>query len=315
MSNDNDFEAAAADISERVCSVRDPQLVVTIEKWLTKLTAEDRGTNELYYLKLLQYMMANKLVGRPFVTAPPAGPLLPLSRYLNPPPLCRGRNRAGSVNSWRTSYSSRSAQTTDDEDDGDYDEAESVDADDRNGGEGGGNGVRDDASAADSAANALSTADVASAADGVGASDSAAASVPESRDGHLAGGGECSSPRCGRGRKRATAAGPENPFAKFCNPCLDGLGRRLRKARPAPLNEAYREVLGDCALPVLTESERKSVGPGLLRVLESVDGDTALQDFYFQVPAYRKPCLRCSRLQYQYRLVFFIFSPYNMTYK
>lgn len=293
MSNDNDFEAAAADISERVCSVRDPQLVVTVEKWLTKLTAEDRGTNELYYLKLLQYMMANKLVGRPFVTAPPAGPLLPLSRYLNPPPLSRCRNRAGSVNSWRTSYSSRSAQTTDAEDDGDYDE-ESVDADERDGGGGGG---RDDANATDSATNALST-DVAFAADGTGTSDPAATvAVPESRDGHLAGGGECSSPRLGPGGKRATA-GPKNPFAKLCNPCLDGFGRHLRKAPPAPLKEVYREVLGDCALPVLTESERKSVSPELLRVLESVDGDTALQDFYFQVYPFRKSCLRCS-LQYQ----------------
>lgn len=117
--------------------------------------------------------------------------------------------------------------------------------------------------------------------------DPAAAMALAKRDGHLAGGGggECSS--CwgtksgGSGRK--STAGAKNPFAKLCNPCLDGLGRHVRKPQPGPLGEAYRDLLGDCALPVFTDSERKSVSPELLRILESVNDATTLQDFYFQV--------------------------------
>lgn len=84
MFNEADFDEAAADIGERVTVVRDPEVVATVEKWLIKLTAEDRGVNELHYLKLLQYMLADKRIGRPFVRAPPDGPLLPISKYLNP---------------------------------------------------------------------------------------------------------------------------------------------------------------------------------------------------------------------------------------
>lgn len=104
MSNDIDFDEAAADINEQVVVVRDPHVVATIEKWLTKLTAENRGINELHYLKLLQYMMVNKRIGRPFVRAPPEGPLLPLSSYLNPPSLV-GSDRRSSMGSGRTRMS------------------------------------------------------------------------------------------------------------------------------------------------------------------------------------------------------------------
>lgn len=128
--------------------------------------------------------------------------------------------------------------------------------------------------------------------DSTAGNDPAATTVLAKRNGHLVagggGGGEC--PSCwgankgpGNGRKSGTTGVKPNPFAKLCNPCLDGLGRHLRKAEPRPLDEVYRELLGDCALPVFTENERKSVGPELLRALESVNDATTLQDFYFQV--------------------------------
>jgi len=97
------------------------------------------------------------------------------------------------------------------------------------------------------------------------------------RDGHLAGGGggECSG-----------AASKKNPFAKLCDPCLDNFGRHLLKKQPGPLDAAYRDLLGDCALPVLTEAEQKTVCPEMLQILENVDDTTTLQDFYFQVGGY-----------------------------
>lgn len=278
MSNDTDFEEAAADISERVMVVRDAQLVVTIEKWLNKLTADDRGTNELHYLKLLQYMVANKRIGKPFVRPPPTGPLVPLSRYLNPPPYGA---RDCSAESWRTSYSSRSVQTvTDDEDDNNGGEYEDETAD--------GNGHQ---TAADSDTAVLS----ATAADGHNARDPAAEAAVTKRDGHLAGGGSdsggrdeclsCWKSKCGGGgvKPKKADAGPKNSFPKPCDPCLDDLGRHVRKAQPGPLDADYQKLLGDCKVPVLTEKERKSVSPEMIRVLESVNDATTLQDFYYQV--------------------------------
>lgn len=125
--------------------------------------------------------------------------------------------------------------------------------------------------------------------------DPAAAMVLTKRDGHLAGGGggECSS--CwgtksgGSERKSTTSA--KNPFAKLCNPCLDDLGRHVRKPQLGPLSEAYHELLRDCALPVFTDSERKSANPELLRILESVNDATTLQDFYFQVGITQKKAI------------------------
>ncbi|XP_050443998.1 uncharacterized protein LOC126847657 [Adelges cooleyi] len=111
MSNDLDFDVMVSEISERVATIREPQVVVTIEKWVNKLVAEPRGPNELNYLKLLNRMMNNKRVGPPFLRPPPAGPLFPLSRYINPRP-CDGRPPTGQTAlNWYSSSQNRSVQT------------------------------------------------------------------------------------------------------------------------------------------------------------------------------------------------------------
>jgi len=104
--------------------------------------------------------------------------------------------------------------------------------------------------------------------------------VQEKRDGHLAGGGggEC------HGGEKSTPK--KNPFAKLCDPCLDNFGKHLLKKHPGPMDAAYRDLLGDCARPVLTEAEQKTVCPELLQILENVNDNTTLQDFYFQVGGY-----------------------------
>lgn len=302
MFNDLDFEVTANTISEKVVVIRDPQLVLTIEKWVNKLTnSEYRGTNELNYLKLLQYMMTNKQIGPPFNRAPPVGQLYPLGRYLNPPPCNRRWTTAattttirnhdrGSASSWHTVTCSRSAQTDEEEDnDVDYEYEEQTDDnyksdgntdvkssgtttaatttdndDDRNNGESTGNEVR----------------------------QSEGEDV-EKRDEHLkAGGGEeCSA--CwrskGSGRRNQKKAINENANAivKLCNPCLDGYLKRFRPM-PEPIDEAYADLLGDCTLPTLTKAEKQTIGPDMSQVLENVNDDTTLQDYYFQVGENRK---------------------------
>ncbi|XP_026820736.1 uncharacterized protein LOC113559273 [Rhopalosiphum maidis] len=268
MYNDMDFDVAVNDISNQMVVIHDPELALTIEKWVLKLTAENRGANELKYLQLLQYMMAQGRINGPFVKDPPPGPLVSLSRYVNP---CSGHGRySGGPECWQTSNCSRGAQTRYEEDDGDY-EYEDIE-----------NQMNNDETTVDH--------------DAVGDSqdNDGELQVPRSedvslndggvqakRDGHLAGGGggECRS----GGEKSAPK---KNPFAKLCNPCLDNFGQHLLKKRPGPMDAAYRDLLGDCVLPVFTEAEQKTVGPELLRVLEDVDDSTTLQEFYFQVSLY-----------------------------
>jgi len=262
-----DFDVAVNDISNQIVGIRDPELALTIEKWVLKLTAENRGANELKYLQLLQYMMAQGRINGPFAKDPPPGPLVSLSRYVNP---CSGHGRnSGGVECWQTSNCSRAAQTKyeDGEDDFEYgedfedqldNEETTVNLDDRD--------DVGDSHNADGGELPRS--------EKIGVEDG----VQEKRDGHLAGGG---GGECRGGGERS--APKKNPFAKLCNPCLDNFGQHLLKKRPGPMDAAYRELLGDCALPVITESEQKTVGPELLQVLENVDDSTTLQEFYFQV--------------------------------
>ncbi|XP_027840449.2 uncharacterized protein LOC114122090 [Aphis gossypii] len=270
MYNDMDFDVAVNDISNQIVGIRDPELALTIEKWVLKLTAENRGANELKYLQLLQYMMAQGRINGPFAKDPPPGPLVSLSRYVNP---CSGHGRnSGGVECWQTSNCSRAAQTKYEDGDDEFEYGEdyedqldneetTVNLDDR-----------------DDVGDSHNT-------DGgelprpekIGVEDG----VQEKRDGHLAGGG---GGECRGGGERS--APKKNPFAKLCNPCLDNFGQHLLKKRPGPMDAAYRELLGDCALPVITESEQKTVGPELLQVLENVDDSTTLQEFYFQVSLY-----------------------------
>lgn len=233
-----DFEVAANDIFEQVVVIRDPELVLTVEKWVSKLTAdENRGANELKYLQLLQYMMARGRINGPFVRDPPPGPLVPLSRYVNPPP-CRGRDRdsGGGVKCWQTDNCSRAAQTKyDDEDDDDYDDEaqleEQTDNDANN--EATANGDR---TAADVVGD---TSDGGEARQAPRLEDSGPDDVvlQAERDGHLAGGG--GGVVCRVGEK---CDQKKNPFAKLCNPCLDTFGRHLLKKRPEPMDAAYRQV-------------------------------------------------------------------------
>lgn len=114
MYNDIDFYEAAADIAEQVVTISDPQLAITVEKWLTKLTSANSGSNELNYLKLLRIMVTNRRICRPFLNAPPGGPLMSLSRYINPSPCddrCTATGKSRIVGSWRTISCSRAAQT------------------------------------------------------------------------------------------------------------------------------------------------------------------------------------------------------------
>lgn len=269
MSLDNDFEVAANYIGEHVTAIRDPQTVVAIEKWLMKLTSgETRSRNELNYLKLLQHMVADNRIGRPFTTAPPAGSLLPLSRYINPLPCC-GRlkgEHARKYETWTSCDSSRFTQVDRDELD-----------DDENCGE---------EEEPPVAANAGEEAGPRAAErDEVADGGSADKAKTVEADGHLSGGSESV-------RRDATVAkgrrGGITGIGGLCDPCLDCLteGRRGKNSRPSKLNgtdPGYKNLLGDCALPTLTEAERKTVAPALLRVLENVTESTSLQDFYFQV--------------------------------
>lgn len=114
MYNDIDFYEAAADIAEQVVTISDPQLAITVEKWLTKLTSANSGSNELNYLKLLRIMVTNRRICRPFLNAPPGGPLMSLSRYINPSPYDDRGTAAGKsrmAGSWRMISCSRAAQT------------------------------------------------------------------------------------------------------------------------------------------------------------------------------------------------------------
>lgn len=299
MYSDMEFEVTTNSISEKALVVRDPQLVMTIEKWMTRLNSEDRGPNELNYLKLLQRMVENKQMGPPFNKAPPVGPLYPLSKYLNPPPLscCNySSNQCASATNecWRANNcgggSSMPTTTTETEDD---------DC---------GTTQTDDSCRSDLKSN---TTDYSNAKydemkefggcgetrhmTKLGSLDSKSEWIK--RNGHLqaGGGGECSA--CWGGKDGGASSGgaskeriiTKNSYTtspSFCNPCLDGY---LKKARPGPepIDQAYAELLGDCALPYITDTEQKTVGNELVNVLENVNDSTSLQDFYFQVGIYK----------------------------
>lgn len=114
MYNDIEFYEAATDIAEQVVTISDPQLAITVEKWLTKLTSANSGSNELNYLKLLRIMVTNRRICRPFLIKPPGGPLMSLSRYINPSPCsdrCRNVGKSRIVGGWRLISCSRAAQT------------------------------------------------------------------------------------------------------------------------------------------------------------------------------------------------------------
>jgi len=352
MINEQDFDVAASDICDRVVMIPDPRLVVTIEKWLSKLTSsENRGANELNYLKLLQYMVANKRIGRPFVREPPLGPLLPLSRYINPPPCSRllVRRKSRAETGWRTVTCTRAAQTVeqdydDSDDSADYYGGEGVEnrnynghrdgALNANGGgggasqskNGGGGGVSQSKNGSSGGAslskNGGSGASQSKNGDGSASlsknggrdkdadvdndhrvdmsreqnTDDANGRKETTFDGHLAG-GECDSnwgpTECGGGGERNTVKNIDQ-MAKFCNPCLDDLGR-YKEHLHGPMDATYRNLLGDCAFPVFTEAERSSVSPELLDVLNNVNDSTTLHDFYFQVSSVLYVCKYVNR--------------------
>lgn len=285
MSDDIEFDEAAKDIIDHTTMICDPQLVINIDRWMSKLMSDDRGPNELNYIKLLQYMMINRRIGLPFVRPPPRGRLLPLSKYLNPP-MCKG-TRSQEVGSWRTTTKhSKAAQTSD------YVEEEAIESEDF-GGEDELNEKHpnsplnddDDYELADDDAPLATDENNYAQAETAVAKTGEDAGGADNRDGHLAGGGERKT-----SHRKATGASKlcslnKNPFVKLCNPCLDGLGLHLRK-KPEPMDADYKELLGDCAVPTLTEAEAKTVSPELCRVLNNVNDATTLQEFYFQVCVY-----------------------------
>ncbi|VVC43938.1 Domain of unknown function DUF4485 [Cinara cedri] len=301
--DDNDFDVAATDISDRVIVIRDRKVVLTIEKWLSRLTTdENRGHNELDYLKLLQNMMANKRIGPPFHQNPPAGPLLPLGNYLlhsqqsvceGPPAWCRNRAKCCRLISKNNGIiESQPTQQVDSEDNDDEDDEEQI-AQDMNCKIIRKSNKNDFENVNRGCGAVLSTNDenksyckseiaVTDENSKFSANDNGEVQLKHTeRDGlHLAGGGGAECGPCSGG---ARASKKKIEPGKVCDPCLDSMGRHLKPPQPSPLDVAYRELLGDCALPVLTEAEQKSVNPGLLSVLKSVNDQITLQDFYFQV--------------------------------
>jgi hypothetical protein len=301
MNSYTDFDEVVTEISEHAIAMDDSQMAITIDKWLTKLTADDRGPNELNYLRLLQHMMVQRRVSQPFVKLPPEGPLLPLTRYLNQPERshfscdddCRSKNDTDDV-----AVVAENGDEVDGADDGDENGADDGDE----------NGTDDDDDdddkvwSYDSADTCTRREDVVTDASAIvvdregvdtdkyedrgGTSgddnDKAAASGAidsawTKRDGHLAAAGE---------HREYAKSGNRDAvrYEKMCDPCVDGTGPRGHEMlHGKPLSAAYKSLLGDCALPVFTETEKKKVGPELLQVLENVDDDTTLQDFYYQV--------------------------------
>jgi len=299
MSNDQDFSTAASDIYDRIIMISDVQLVMTIKKWLSKLmSSEDRSANELNYLKLLQYMVANKRIGPPFVREPPSGPLFPLGKYINPPPLSRvlmqTRDRSKAETSWRTSNCSKPAQPVGQQ----YDDSDTVNClDGENVETHSHDGNLSGVSKANKDGVLLLTNTDANVVTGVSSNENAYHSNPLreqetnsntnrqtgeiKRNGYLAG-GECYL-AANRGGERNPAKNFDQ-LITFCNPCLDDLGRFKKRTLHFVSNDAaYKNLLGDCVYPVLTETEQKSVCPELLQILRNVNDNTTLQDFYFQV--------------------------------
>lgn len=295
-----EFEVTTNSISDKALVVRDPQLVVIIEKWMTRLNSENRGPNELNYLKLLQRMVENKQMGPPFNKAPPVGPLYPLSKYLNPQPLscCNypSNQCAAATNECRRMNDNcggglftPTTTTTETE----YDDCGMTQTD---------TSCRSDVKSSvtnygdtkcDEMKN-LGRCRETRHMTKMGGLDAKNEWIK--RDGHLqaGSGGECNA--CwgvkdggassgGMSREKIITKNSYTTSSSFCNPCLDGY---LKKAHPGPepIDQAYADLLGDCALPYITETEQKTVGNELINVLENVNDSTSLQDFYFQVGIY-----------------------------
>lgn len=292
MFNDIDFDVAAKKIMDQVTMIRDPELVITIERWMTRLTSDERGPNELNYLKLLQYMMVKRRIGPPFVRQPPAqGPLMPLSKYLNPLPYNGTRDQVESRSWQKIIKYSKAAQTRDFVEEEEEEEEESdSESDDGELNEYPSYISEDDYAmvaatpvATTSSPTVTNIGEIAGAAfDARNVGEDDGGGVDE-RDGHLAGGGEC-------GEHRATGAAAacgsnKNSVIKLCNPCLDRIGRHLRK-QPEPLDAAYADLLGDCSLPAFTEAKAKAISPELLRTLTNMNDNTSLQDLFPGVCAY-----------------------------
>jgi len=245
--DDRYFDETANDVRDRLAAIPNGRLAVTIEKWLSRLTASSkaRGANEMEYLKLLQYMIANKRIGRPFVKEPPSGRLVPLSRYIDPLP---GSQR-------------RQKNVGDLENDGGVPNADDY---------GGVTGTAVTSNGDD---------------DRSVVSNERAATE---RDGHLAGGGGADSVAAACDGDRTNRAAIDiDRLLMFCNPCLDNLGRfeNTSSSPPPPsssINSDYGGQLSENC-PRLTEAERKSACPELLRMLKQVDDNTTLQEFYLQV--------------------------------
>lgn len=273
MADDIDFDMFASDIMEQTTAIRDVQLVLTVEKWVLKLTAGYRGPNELNYLRLLQLMVNNRRIGPPFVRAPPQGFLLPLSRYINPqqcdrtPPRVRPDrcNNTKDDGPWRVTLASKYVQTAGFEEQYYEDEAERLqqDIDPKNDGDDKTVTSRQTTQTDDKTDDKTDVTDVKA----KEADDKTKGSEDE-RDGHLAGGG---------GEHWYNVQG--NQLVKLCNPCLEKMGRHLKKPITGPMGR-------DCAHSVLSEYELKSVDPELLHVVQNINDYTTLNDFYFQVCTY-----------------------------
>lgn len=278
--DETEFDAIARDVDERLTEVGDPRVASIVAKWVAKLTADGRGPGELDYLRLLRYMMANRRIGRPFRRHPPAGRLPALNEYLRP----RAGASAARCDRRTAGVGCRGGPRTDDDrygggGRGRHDRYD--DDDDDKWSERG----RDDGTAdGDRGTTTTTTDDVESYATDYGDDDDDAASNPE-RDGHLTGGG-------GRGNAcwDAASVSPGKPTSAAAtknvvlfDPCLDGWALHMKKRRPGPVDPAYADLLGGCALPEFTGAERAAVGPELLRVIQGVHDETTLQEFYFQV--------------------------------
>lgn len=306
MIDDIDFDMIASDIIEQTTVISDLQLLLTIEQWVSKLTTGHRGPNEFNYLRMLQLMIENRRIGPPFVRTPPQGHLLPLSRYLSRnstlrcsriPPLARP-NRCGGIvdNRWQLTVASRAVQTVDDveeyygdEDVGLYENVDDTDTENNNEDDGDDSDVNSgkavEANVKTEGTDVITkiAVDKTKSLEGSGVVDGAVTEQIK-REGHLAG-GECkaySEGGCKDGEHQSNVQ--TNRLAKLCDLCLDNMGQHLKKPIPGPIGHDYMELLGeDCAYPVLSESERKSVGPELLHVLQNVNESTSIQDFYSQV--------------------------------
>jgi hypothetical protein len=114
--NDDDFDLAVSDIMEHVTALNDPELMITIDEWVTKLTSKERGYIEICYLRMLRRMVVHRQICWPFVDLPPMGPLLPLSPFLNTPgSMCNEMTRSDRclIKNLQRETCTRASQTVD----------------------------------------------------------------------------------------------------------------------------------------------------------------------------------------------------------